>query len=125
MTYKELYESATRKLEKNEINLGEYEEMIKPLNEDVRTWIPVKWHEISDEEREREDYPKDWVVFLDSVMPSDGEEILITTKCGLVEKDTAYCDDGNYLDSGWDWIDGVVAWMPLPEPYKAESEDKE
>ena len=41
MTYRNLYESATRKLEKSEITLGEYEEMTKPLNEDVRTWIPV------------------------------------------------------------------------------------
>ncbi len=35
MTYIELYENATRQLEKNEITLGEYEEMIKPLNREV------------------------------------------------------------------------------------------
>lgn len=28
-------------------------------------------------------------------------------------------------ECGYYEIDGVVAWMPLPEPYKAESEDKE
>jgi hypothetical protein len=84
-------------------------------------WIPVKWHEITDEEREREGYPKDWVCHLDCILPEDGEEILITTKNGYVEKDTAYCDDGYYLDSGYDWVDDVVAWMPLPEPYR-ESE---
>ena len=86
-------------------------------------WIPVKWHEITEEEREKEGYPNEWLVHLDCILPEDGEEILITTKHGYVEKDTAYCDDGYYLDSGCDWVDDVVAWMPLPEPYRAESEE--
>ena len=37
MTYIELYEKATRQLEKSEITLGEYEEMIKPLNREIIT----------------------------------------------------------------------------------------
>lgn len=85
-------------------------------------WIPVTEHEITEEEREKEGYPSEWVVHLDCILPEDGEEILITTKNGYVEKDTAYWDDGCYLDNGYDWVDDVVAWMPLPEPYKAESE---
>ena len=28
------------------------------------------------------------------------------------------------LISEFDWTKNVIAWMPLPEPYKAESEDK-
>ena len=87
-------------------------------------WIPVKWHEITEEEREKEGYPNEWLVHLDCILPEDCEEILITTKHGIVEEDTAYCDDGCYLDSGYDWVDDIVAWMPLPKPYKAESEDK-
>lgn len=84
-------------------------------------WIPVKWHEITDEEREREGYPKEWVCHLDSIMPYDGQRILITTKGGFVELDECYSDDGCEfsLDSGYDWVDDVIAWMPLPEPYKA------
>lgn len=35
MTYIELYEKAKRQLEKSEITLGEYEEMIKPLNREI------------------------------------------------------------------------------------------
>ena len=90
-------------------------------------WIPVKWHEITDEERKENDYPKDWVCYLDSIMPYDGQRILVTTKGGYVELDECYSDDGRTfsLDSGYDWVDDVIAWMPLPEPYKAESEDKE
>lgn len=29
------------------------------------------------------------------------------------------------LISEFNWTENVIAWMPLPEPYKAESEDKE
>lgn len=87
-------------------------------------WIPVKWHNITDEERQREGYPKEWLTMLDCPMPNDDEEILVTVKsvkCGLhVEKDVCYIDDGFSLDSGHDWIDDVVAWMPLPSSYQGE-----
>lgn len=95
-------------------------------SENPNKWIPVKWHNITDEERQREDYPKEWLTMLDCPMPNDEEEILVTVKSsegGLhVEKDVCYVDDGFSLDSGYDWIDDVIAWMPLPGPYKAESE---
>lgn len=35
MTYLELYKDAERKLEKNEITIGEYEEMIAPLRVEI------------------------------------------------------------------------------------------
>lgn len=53
------------------------------------------------------------------VLPKDED-------CGFA-KDDVYADGFlsvtsiNYDDR----FEGVVAWMPLPEPYKAESEDKE
>ena len=89
-------------------------------SENPNKWIPVKWHEITDEERKENNYPKDWACFLDSIMPYDGQRILVTTKGGYVELDECYSDDGQTfsLDSGYDWVDDVVAWMPLPEPYK-------
>ena len=80
-------------------------------------WIPVSWHEITEEERAENGYPKDWVVFMDCEMPSDEQEILVTTRYGTVEKDVCYEDGEFSLDSGYDWIDDIVAWMPLPEPY--------
>lgn len=88
-------------------------------------WIPVKWHEITDEERKENDYPKEWACYLDSIMPYDGQRILITTKGGYVELDECYSDDGQTfsLDSGYDWVDDVVAWMPLPKPYEQEVEE--
>lgn len=86
-------------------------------------WIPIKWHEITDEEREREGYPKDWVVHIDCEMPCDEQEILIQAKKGYIRWDVCYEDDGFSLDSGWDWIEDIVAWMPLPEPYKGGDSD--
>lgn len=86
-------------------------------------WIPVKWHEITEEEREREGYPKDWVVHIDCDMPCDGDEILVQTKNGYIRWDVCYEDGEFSLDSGWDWIEDIVAWMPLPEPYREEDEE--
>lgn len=83
-------------------------------------WIPVSWH--TEEERAENGYPKDWVVFMDCEMPSDGQEILVTTRYGTVEKDMCY-EDGEFgLDSGYDWIDDILAWKPLPEPYEEADE---
>lgn len=89
-------------------------------------WIPVKWHNITEEEREREGYPKEWLTMFDCPMPEDEQEILVTIQGSKregrwVEKDICYIEDGYSLDSGYDWIDDILAWMPLPEPYKGES----
>lgn len=108
-----------RKCEDEHRQLAEWLKDLKELREKMR-WIPVKWHDITDEERRENNYPKDWAAYIDSEMPCDGERVLITTKGGFVEMDECYSDDGMTfgLDSGYDWIDDVVAWMPLPEPYK-------
>lgn len=91
-----------------------------PADRPKDKWIPIKWHTITEEEREREGYPKEWVIYLDCEMPEDGQEIIVTTKHGYVEKDVCYLDDGYSLDSGWDWREDIVAWMPVPEKYREE-----
>ncbi len=54
-------------------------------------------------------------------LPELDDEILICTKSGEVTLDIWRADeDGYYLESGWDICDTVVAWMPLPEPYREE-----
>lgn len=83
-------------------------------------WIPIKWHTITEEEREREGYPKEWVTYLDCEMPADNESILVQTHGGYICEDVCY-EDGEYsLDSGYDWIEDIVAWMPMPEPWKGD-----
>lgn len=85
-------------------------------------WIYVKWHEITDKEKRKEEYPQDWVVYIDSPMPADEEEILVYTKYGAILRDVSYFDDGYSLESGYDWVEDVIAWMPLssliPESYR-------
>lgn len=82
-------------------------------------WIPVKFRPLTEEEQEQ--YP-DYCYMADYPMPDEGEEILVSTIHGTVEKDECGIDDGFYLDSGYDWQTDIVAWKPLPEPYKEESE---
>lgn len=81
------------------------------------TWITVKFRPLTEEEQK--EYP-DYCYMADCPMPDDGEEILVSTVYGTVEKDECGFDDGFYLDSGYDWQTDIVAWMPLPEPYKGE-----
>lgn len=51
-------------------------------------------------------------------LPETGTYCLVCCKDGFISTD-------NYFCYGWDdWEDDVVAWMPLPEPYRAESEDE-
>lgn len=66
---------------------------------------------------------EDMKVF-DSPMPEDGQEILISTPWG-VSKDIVEFDDyeGIGLEERGDF-DNVLAWMPLPEPYKEEGAEK-
>ena len=87
----------------------------------VSPWIPVKFRPLTEEEQI--EYP-DYCYMADCQMPDEGDEILVSTAHGTVEKDIAEFDDGFYLDSGYDWQTDIVAWRPLPERYKAESEDK-
>lgn len=87
-------------------------------------WIPIRWHKITDEEREIEGYPKGWEVFMDCEMPCDGQEILVQTKNGYIRWDVCYEDGEFSLDSGWDWIEDIVAWKTLPEPYREDGENE-
>ena len=88
-------------------------------------WIPMTTRPMTDEEREyhREqlEYVDDAVIF-NCPLPDDGQEVLITVY-GETELDTFYNDsiDGCYFENRD--IDDVRAWMPLPKPYKAESEE--
>lgn len=84
-------------------------------------WIPIEMHPATDEEQESRPDIDYW---FDCQMPNDGEEILITVKDSKgrrwTEKDVCYVEDGYGLDSGYDWLNDVVAWCELPEPYKGD-----
>ena len=63
-------------------------------------------------------------------LPEDRELILFSTKTDRVFEGRYFDDNTNrqwysFRDDTFAWNNVVTAWMPLPEPYKAESEDAE
>ena len=81
-------------------------------------WIPVTCEKENDRE---------WT--LTCPLPEDGEKVLFTLNGGVF-LDTVYIDvdpatgcNLYYTDSGVELMD-CTAWMPLPEPYRAESEEE-
>ena len=111
-----------------EISLEQYNDMAErltelewKLGEAVQGWIPFTRRPMTEEEQK--DYPNCTFMF-DCVLPDDGDEILVSNR-RFVWMDI-FCNDidGCYLDSGDD-IDEDMAWMPLPKPYREESEVEE
>jgi hypothetical protein len=61
-------------------------------------------------------------------LPEEDGEYLVTIKWKGSYSGDVYTETniGEYRKKSKDWDRvGITAWMPLPEPYKAESEDKE
>ena len=91
-------------------------------------WVEVKTRPCTDEEFEEykrlygDDIDRNEFPHFICHMPSDGDEILICTSWG-VDKDKCEYDSeyGYELEERGDWED-VIAWMPLPAPYKKEDE---
>ena len=82
-------------------------------------WIPVKTRPMTEEEKE---YYSEYLfegngLIYECPLPDDGQEVLITSKYGSVDKTTFYTDCGNYFENYEDY-DEVIAWRPLPQPYK-------
>ena len=82
-------------------------------------WIPVKTRPMTEEEKE---YYSEYLfegngLIYECTLPDDGQEVLITSKYGSVDKTTFYTDYGNYFENYEDY-DEVIAWQPLPEPFK-------
>ena len=95
-------------------------EIVKEVAEEYKDgWIPVKTRPITEEEKE---YYSEYLsegngMIYDCPLPDDGQEVLITSKYGSVDKTTFYTDCGNYFEQYEDY-DEVIAWQPLPKPYK-------
>lgn len=51
-------------------------------------------------------------------LPEEEDEYLVTIDGNRYYATTSYWSKG-YYTAGWQWNDdNVIAWMPLPEPYK-------
>lgn len=98
-------------------------------------WIPITYRPLTVEERIAfaEHYGVEYCdtaeeKAFDCPMPEDKQSILISTSWGVVEDYADNDIDGEGfiyygLEINGDW-DGVDAWMPKPEPYKKEGEEK-
>ena len=98
-------------------------------NEETREWIPIKTRPGTDEEyeefRQYGDCPREDFRVFECRLPDDDQEVLVTTRWGNVctdiwNRDVDCCYFENYCDD-----DDVIAWMPLPKPYKSEVQDED
>ena len=82
----------------------------------MNEWIPVKIRPMTEEEKAEYNCNDDVKIF-DCPLPEDGQDVLVTTRYGDVQMDTFFTDEGSYFERYCDEGD-VLAWMPIPEPYK-------
>lgn len=92
-------------------------------------WNVIKKRPMDEEERqdwsERLGYDIEYDdAFIYTNLPDNGDAVLICTSWGSVSIDTFYDDDGCYFEDTGD-MDGIVAWMPLPKPYKGGERSEE
>lgn len=95
-------------------------------SKDVPQWIPIKLRPGTDEEYEEfsqyGDCPREDFRVFECQTPNDDQEVLVTTRWGEVCIDIWHRDvDCCYFEDHCDDYD-VIAWMPLPEPYKEEGD---
>ena len=68
-------------------------------------------------------------------LPEEDGQYLITVKYKHIndDYDDIFAEHGEWFDGKWDntifghcgEVENIIAWMPLPQPYKTESEDEE
>jgi hypothetical protein len=82
----------------------------RPMDAEEREeWSEELGYAITDEE-----------AFIYSNLPEEGDEVFITTKWGSVTTDTIGYDGCFYFEEHD--MEDVIAWMPLPKPYKEVEE---
>lgn len=104
--------------------LGEkYEQLLADMKErktggwNVITKCPMEADEIAAwSERLGYEIPAD-EAYMYGNLPEEGEDVLVCTASGTIFIDSLCCDEGCYFED-YGEMDGIVAWMPLPKPYK-------
>jgi len=74
-----------------------------------------------------------WIPVSERLPEEDGQYLITVKYKPEAGYEDIYAEHGEWRDGRWDMfcfghcgeVEDIVAWMPLPEPYKAESEDKE
>ena len=83
----------------------------------IPEWNELVFRNLTPEEK-KEYANFDWSYMVEN-LPDYGEEVLVTDGKN-VWIDSFDEDDCVYLSGTDTEIDGVIAWMPLPNPYKGE-----
>jgi hypothetical protein len=70
-----------------------------------------------------------WIPTTERLPDNNQTEYLVTYKRkGKLWINIGFCDDGDWYlysnDEGPNWEPYVIAWMPLPEPYKREDDEE-
>ena len=102
----------------------------KEKEENMSEWIPVTSRPMDEEERAEwsakigYDIEYEDAIIYTSTLPDDGQEVLVCNEWGHVWIDT-FSNDPDYgvgFEENGD-MDGIVAWMPKPKPYKPPKEE--
>ena len=150
MTYLELLERADYLLEKGEITIGEWEDMIAPLRKDIAPHgdliyrqdaldalgeEPEVWFDESYEIAQRDQWRMDrnaiesvsewcgWIPCSER-LPEEEGSYLVTDDAGGIK--TVQDDEFLHYEDGtplWLYSQNVTAWMPLSDPYGGEQND--
>lgn len=98
------------------MGVGKESEAMKAYEKNPE-WNELIFRNLTPEEKE--EYANfDWSYMVEN-LPDYGEEVLVTDGEN-VWIDSFDEDDCVYLSDTDSEIDGVTAWMPLPNPYKGE-----
>lgn len=96
-------------------DLDKLHDVLKDIN--VRE---CPWFEVQDKHGNEARYYREpqWIPCSERLPEKDGRYMVANTQIG------AYAVDFDCFLNGGEWLYdlGVVAWMPLPEPYKGEQE---
>lgn len=89
-------------------------------------WVKITKRPMDEDERkewsQRLGFAINKEAMICSSLPDDGDRVLVCYKSGFIEIDTFRNEyEGCYFEENED-MDGIVAWMPLPEPWKGEKD---
>lgn len=82
-------------------------------------WIEIKYHEATDEDKQI--YGDECEFVWDCPLPDDRQRVLITDEFGDIDITNFCIDEGSYFED-YDHEE-IVAWMPLPEPFRKAREE--
>lgn len=88
-----------------------FEELQEIVDDDG--WIEIKTRPSTYDEKQRY---QDIIWMYDCELPDDGQEVLVTTSSGDVEK-TFYHEE-HFVFEDYEGPDDLLAWKPLPEGFK-------